>query len=304
MNKIAKSILLAIVLIAVTIGAVMLLHGHDIAVLNPQGEIAMKQRDLLVFTTVLSLVVIVPVFVMLIIFSVRYNATNKKKAVYHPDWEGNKFIEVIMWGIPCVIIVILGVVTWQSSHDLDPYKQIRSDVKPLEVQVISLQWKWLFIYPEQGVATVGELYVPKSVPVNFTITSDAPMNSFWVPSLGGQVYAMNGMSTKLSLIADHTGDFRGSSANISGAGFADMNFMVHAVSPQGFNSWLHTAQTSENELDSLSYAKLAKPATLDKPLTFRLTDETLYDTIVMKYMTPSKSDGQHGAIQTKMEGMQ
>lgn len=248
----------------------------------------MKQRDLLVFTTLLSLVVIVPVFAMLIIFSLRYSATNKKQGVYRPNWDGSKKLEAIWWGIPCVIILILSVITWQSTHELDPYKKLVSEVKPLNVQVISLQWKWLFIYPDQQVASVNLLQIPEDTPVNFTITSDAPMNSFWIPSLGGQVYAMSGMSTQLSLIADHPGDFKGSSANISGTGFADMNFTARAGSRAEFDKWVSETKQAGTPLDTKSYDELSRPGVVEQPIAYTLSEHNLYDTVLMKYMSHGK----------------
>lgn len=295
MKRLLQAIVITALVAAVVSTILFLSKDINIDVLNPQGEIAAKQRDLLVFTTLLSLVVIIPVFVMLITFSLRYNATNKKKAAYKPNWDGNNKLEAIWWGIPCVIILILSVITWQTTHELDPYKKLVSDVKPLNVQVVSLQWKWLFIYPDQGVASVNLLQIPKDTPVNFTITSDAPMNSFWIPSLGGQVYAMSGMSTQLSLIADKTGEFKGSSANLSGSGFADMTFTVRS-GPQGeFDAWVATLKNSNNKLDKASYDELARPATVETPLSYALAQENLYDTIVMKYMS-------HGSSHVHVEG--
>lgn len=295
MKRLLKAVVITALVAAVVSTILFLSKDINIDVLNPQGEIAAKQRDLLVFTTLLSLVVIIPVFVMLITFSLRYNATNKKKAVYKPNWDGNNALEAIWWGIPCVIILILSVITWQTTHELDPYKKLVSNVKPLNVQVVSLQWKWLFIYPDQGVASVNLLQIPKDTPVNFTITSDAPMNSFWIPSLGGQVYAMSGMSTQLSLIADKTGEFKGSSANLSGSGFADMNFTVRSGSQSEFDAWVATLRNSNNPLDKTSYDELARPAIVETPLSYTLTQPGLYDTIVMKYMS-------HGSNHVHVEG--
>lgn len=286
-KRVIKVSLLLVVLAAVVMGAMVLLHGAHIDVLNPQGEVAMKERNLIVFTLVLSLIVVVPVFTLLIVFSLKYRATNKKKAAYRPNWEGNRLLETIWWGIPCAIILVLGIVTWQSSHALDPYKHLDSKVKALNVQVVALQWKWLFIYPDQHVASVNLLEMPVNTPVNFSITSDAPMNSFWIPSLGGQIYAMSGMSTKLSLIANKTGDFKGSSANISGAGFADMHFTAHAATSADFATWVQKTQQSTKSLDETSYNQLAKPAAVKAPLFYKLSDQNLYDTIVMKYMMPA-----------------
>jgi cytochrome o ubiquinol oxidase subunit 2 len=290
-KRIIGAIVLLIVIAAVVVGANMLLRNVNIDVLNPQGEIAVKERNLIFFTLLLSSVVVVPVFALLIVFSLRYNATNKRKGMYRPNWDGNRTLETIWWGIPCAIILILGVVTWQTSHELDPYKHLDSNVQPLNVQVVSLQWKWLFVYPDLGVASVNLLQIPVGTPVNFSITSDAPMNSFWVPSLGGQVYAMTGMSTKLSLVADHTGDFKGSSANISGKGFSDMKFIARSSSRSDFDAWVKGIQNSKSYLDMTSYTELAKPATIDQPVFYALSDGALYDKIVAKYMTPMNMEG-------------
>lgn len=290
MKRLIKIILMLFIAGAIVAGATLLLKGVNIDVLNPQGEIAIKEYRLIIFTLLLSAIVVIPVFVMLVVFSLRYREGNKK-AAYRPNWGGNRFLEAIWWGIPCVIIVILGVVTWQSSHELDPYKDLDSSVAPINIQVVSLQWKWLFIYPDQQVASVNELIIPEKTPINFTITSDAPMNSFWIPSLGSQVYAMSGMSTELRLIADKTGEYRGSSANISGTGFADMNFMAKSRSKAGFDTWVQQTKSLTNGLDETTYATLAQPSVEKQPRYYALKDDSLYDKIVMKYMMPpAKND--------------
>lgn len=297
MKKLTKIVIALLIASAIVVGVTLLLKGINIDVLNPRGEIAIKERDLIVFTLLLSLVIVVPVFVMLVVFSLRYREGNKK-ATYRPNWDGNKYLEFIWWGIPCIFIFILSVVTWQSSHDLDPYKDINSSVKPINVQVVSLQWKWLFIYPDLGVASVNELNFPEKTPVNFTITSDAPMNSFWIPSLGGQVYAMSGMSTELRLIADSTGEYRGSSANLSGRGFADMKFMANSRTQADFDEWTKTTSVLPTKLNMTSYAQLTKQSTQEEPLFYALEDHNLYDKIVMKYMAPAH---QHNADKAETE---
>lgn len=291
MKKTTKIIAILIVLAAVVVGSVFLLQGLNFDVINSQGEVANKERDLLFFTLSLSLIVVIPVFTMLVVFSLRYREGNKKKAVYKPDWDFNWLLEAIWWGIPIVIILILSIVTWISTHDLDPYKPLDSDVKPVPVQVVALQWKWLFIYPEQGVASVNFLQFPEKTPVNFTITSDAPMNSFWIPSLGSQIYAMSAMSTKLHLMADRTGDFRGYSANISGEGFASMRFTARSSTKADFDTWISKLKSSPKSLDLTSYNKLAEPGVVDKPIHYRLGDPQLYDRIVLKYMMPQPIQG-------------
>jgi cytochrome o ubiquinol oxidase subunit 2 len=288
MNKKIKIVLLFVGVVGVIGIFAVLLNGHNIPVLNPKGTIADKQRDLIVFTTLLGLLVVAPVFVMLFTIAWKYRATNTK-ATYSPDWDHSRLYETIWWGIPCLIILVLGVVTWNATRDLDPYKPLASNVKPINIQVVALQWKWLFIYPDQGIATVNQIRFPEDTPINFEITADAPMNSFWIPSLGGQVYAMSGMSTKLHLMADQQGDYKGSSANISGEGFAGMKFTATATSTDAFNKWVNTTKKS-TALDGSEYDKLAKPSKDVVPVVYALGQPDLYDTIVMKYMAPS-TDG-------------
>jgi cytochrome o ubiquinol oxidase subunit 2 len=278
--------LLLLIVLGVVIGAGFFFQHFNVAVLNPEGEVARHQRDLIVFTTLLGFSVIIPVFGMLGIFAWRFREGNKK-AKYRPNWDGNKTLETIWWGIPCVIILVLSVVTWRTSHELDPFKALNSEVKPVNIQVVALQWKWLFIYPDQGVASANFLQIPEKTPVNLTVTADSPMNAIWIPALGGQVYAMSGMSTKLHLMADHTGDFKGSSANVSGKGFADMAFTVRAASKVDFNGWISQIESASTSLDMAAYTKLAQPASLAQPATYVLKDTNLYDKIVMKYMMPT-----------------
>lgn len=285
MNKKIKILFILLLILGLVAAAVVFFMNTNVAVLNPKGEVAMKQRDILVFSLLLISIVVIPVFVMLGIFAWRYRESNKR-AEYRPNWDSNKTLELIWWGIPFAIILVLAVVTWRTSHELDPYKTLASSTKPLNVQVVALQWKWLFIYPEQKLASVNILHVPEDTPINFTITSDAPMNAFWVPSLGTQVYAMSGMSTKLSLNATEPGDYKGSSSNISGERFADMTFTVKAMEASSFEGWVKNAQNNTKVLDQASYESLAKPGTTKSPEYFILKKPDLYDNIVMKYMMP------------------
>lgn len=257
----------------------------SVDVLQPQGEVAAKQRDLIVFTLGLSLIVVVPVFTLLFYFAWKYREGNRA-ARYMPEWDGNKWLEIIWWGIPCIIIGILSVVTWQTSHSLDPYKPLVSDVKPVKVQVVAMQWKWLFIYPELGIATTNDLRFLEKTPLNLEITADAPMNSFWIPSLGGQVYAMSGMTTKLHLSANTIGEYKGSSANISGEGYADMAFTARSLSDADFNEWVARVKTTGGALDMGRYEVLAQPSIVKEPGYFALKEDDLYTAIVMKYMMP------------------
>lgn len=262
---------------------IVIFKDANIPVLMPKGIIAEKERQLVFIAVALSMIVVIPVFIMLFVIAWRYREQNTK-ATYSPDWDSNKWIETLWWGVPLVIITILGVITWQSSHELDPFKPLSSATKPVKIEVVALQWKWLFIYPDYGVASVNEVSFPAHSPIDFEITADAPMNSFWIPSLGSQVYAMTGMSTQLHLQADQEGTYPGRSANISGEGFADMSFSAVASSQKGFDEWVKQAKQSGKNLDAGTYASLAKPGSESAPSFYTLKQTDLYDTIVMKYM--------------------
>ena len=238
------------------------------------------------FTLLLSIFVVVPVFVMTFFIVWRYRAdvAEEKGRDYKPNWDKNALIETIWWGIPCLIILVLAVVTWCSTHDLDPYKALDSSKKPLKVQVVALQWKWLFIYPEQRVASVNYLQIPEDTPIDFEITSDAPMNSFWIPRLGGQVYAMQGMTTQLHLMADEPGKFTGSSANLSGKGFAGMDFLVRSSTDQDFSDWVTAAKKTHHDLTTAEYKTLARPSEHNPHYYYGAVAPNLYDTIVNKFM--------------------
>jgi cytochrome o ubiquinol oxidase subunit 2 len=280
-------------------GAAVLLyvvaHIHGIAILEPKGPIARQEFHLLVLSTVIMLFVVIPVFVLTVVISIRYRATNKE-AKYLPDWDRDNRLESLWWGIPCAIIAALAVLAWTSSHTLDPYRPLSSSKPQMAVQVVAMDWKWLFIYPAQHIATVNYVEFPSGTPVAFQITSDAPMNSFWIPQLGGQIYAMAGMSTQLHLMADHPGTFNGLSANISGVGFAGMTFKAKSVSQGNFNNWVTQVQKSPNHLTALSYRNLSKPSQNNPVEYFATGDNSLYDNIVMKYMTnlPSTQSNLNG----------
>lgn len=192
---------------------------------RPEGQVGIEQKNLILIATGLMLLVVIPVIIMTLAFAWKYRASNKA-ATYTPDWSHSTKIEAAVWIIPILIIIALGYVTYHSTHKLDPYRPLDSDVKPVQIDVVALDWKWLFIYPEQGIATVNKIVFPANTPVNFRVTSDAVMNSFFIPGLGGQIYAMAGMTTKLHLIANENDEFDGISANYSGAGFTGMKFKL------------------------------------------------------------------------------
>ncbi len=274
------------------IGIGMWMRTADFQVLNAQGVVADKQLQLLIFATSLSLLVVIPVFGLLTFIALRYREGGSKKRTYSPDWDNNNAAEALWWGIPCILIGILSVVIWTSSHELDPYRPLESDKQPVNVQVVALQWRWLFIYPDEGIATINHLKFPEKTPVNFTITADAPMNSFWIPNLGGQVYAMSGMSTKLHLEANNVGEFNGSSANLSGKGFSKMKFTATALKGADYENWVQSVR-SEPPLDWTSYEKVSQPTEDMKTAMYQLTDTGLYDKIVNKYMPEHGHDNSH-----------
>ncbi len=260
---------------------------NDIAVLFPSGIIALEQRNLLFIIQALMLLVIFPVYILTFIFSWRYRAgADNKDATYDPDLTDNVVAEYIWWGFPLVMVLIAGTLTWVKTYELDPYKPIASEKKALEIEVVALQWKWLFIYPEEKIATINYLKIPVDTPVHFLITADAPMNSLWIPNLGGQIYAMPGMRTELNLIANEAGEFRGSSANISGEGFAGMHFITSAVPEEDYQEWLKAAKESSQDLDFDNYQSLALPSQEVPPETYLLKDGDLFNQIMMIYMAP------------------
>ena len=207
----SKLVIFILILVDIIILSWILLHNNNIAVLNPAGIIAEKEKNLIVIVTLLMFIVVIPVFALTIFIAYTYRESNTK-ATYSPDWDHNRILELLWWGIPCAIIFVLSIFAWQSSHDLDPYKPLNSNTSPITIDVIALDWKWLFIYPQQHIATVNLIEIPLNTPINFIITSDTVMNSFWIPNLGGQIYAMPGMSTQLHLMSDKTGSFYGSPA--------------------------------------------------------------------------------------------
>lgn len=279
-NKILK-IFLAII----AFGAVASLTGCKYAMLDPKGLIAAKEINLLVTATLLMLLVVIPVIFMALYFSWRYRASNTR-ATYAPEWSDNVLIELICWGASCAIIIIIATYTWFSSHDLDPYKPLDSDKKPITIQVVALDWKWLFIYPEQNIAAVNFVQFPVDVPVQFLITSEGPMNSILIPQLAGQIYAMAGMQTKLNLVANAPGDYQGISANFSGRGFADMKFVARATTQEQFNAWVAEAKQSSLVLTADEYTKLSQPSENNPVQIYSSVEKDIFQTVVMKAMMP------------------
>jgi cytochrome o ubiquinol oxidase subunit II len=264
--------------------AAVMLSGCNLVVMDPKGPVGMQEKDLIILAIALMLIPVIPVILMTIGFAWQYRASNKT-AKYDPDFEHSNRIEAVVWAIPCLIILALGAVTWVSTHELDPRAKIEAHEtatrsKPIEIEVVSLDWKWLFIYPEYGIASVNEMALPVGTPVHFRITSATVMNSFFIPQLGSQIYAMSGMETKLNLRADHAGSYDGISANYSGFGFAAMKFKANAMSEADFEAWVAHARTSPSALDMVAYNALAKPGMTGKPVFYAKTDGELFHHIL------------------------
>ena len=292
----------AIVVIAVI--GFLLLQNVNIDVLQPKGVVASQQRNLLFIALAMSALVVIPVFIMLGIFAYKYRADRQAKD-YQPEWKENSKLEAVWWGIPMTIIATLAVITWYTSHSLDPYKPIAAKHSAVNVQVIALQWKWLFLYPDDHIATVNYLKVPKGVPVHFSLTADAPMSAFWIPALGSQIYNMNGMSSQLNLLATSEGVYKGYTTNINGKGYADMTFDVDTVSHAHYHEWLALTNTRNlPQMNMAAFTALRKPSVEKSVKTFTLSDDNLYNQVLEKYMQPSSMQDmkQYTGVNNEMDG--
>ena len=268
---------------AMALGAALLTGACDRAViLNPKGPIADAQRGLLIDAFSVMLIVVVPVIVMAILFAWRYRASNRD-ATYAPTWAYSARIDAVVWLVPALIVIAVGVLVWRSTHKLDPYREIVSDVPPLDIQVVAQDWKWLFIYPEQGIAVVNQMAIPAGRPISLRITSDTVMNSFYVPALAGQIYAMAGMQTRLQMLADAPGKFVGRNTQYSGGGFSDQFFEVVASSPADFDAWVAKTKQAPAKLDAAAYAKLAEKSRLVPIAYFSGVEPRLFDSIIARY---------------------
>ena len=275
-----RSVVLAILFItAATLG------GCSGGVLDPKGPIAAAERLIMLNSTGIMLAIVIPTILATLGVAWWFRSSNKR-ARYLPDFEYSGRVELLVWSIPAMTVLLVGGVTWLSSYDLDPPKPIASAVKPVRVQVVALDWKWLFIYPDEAVASVNHLTIPVGTPISFELTSSGVMNSFFVPQLGGQIYTMAGMVTRLHLLADETGTYRGMSSNYSGAGFSDMHFKVDAVPAEGFAQWVAATRTTGPVLDAQTYSNLAKPSKAVTPFSYRAVAPDLFKGIVSSLSTP------------------
>ena len=279
------------------LAAAGLLSGcNNMVLMAPSGDVASQQRDLIIYSTVLMLLIIVPVIALTVLFAWRYRASNMA-ADYAPEWDHSTQLELVIWAAPLIIIIALGALTWISTHTLDPYRPLQrldasrpmpAAAQPLVVEVVALDWKWLFFYPELDIATVNELAAPVDRPITFKITASSVMNSFFIPALAGQIYAMPGMETKLHAVINKPGEYEGFSANYSGAGFSGMRFRFHGLSTADFDKWVAQAHAAKTELNRARYLELEKPSENHPVQRFGAIEPGLYDAVLNRCVEPNR----------------
>ena len=263
----------------------LFLAGCSSALLDPKGQVGAEQRTLILTAFGLMLIVVIPVIAMTLLFGWRYRRSNSV-AKYLPDWAHSNVIEAVVWIVPCAIIAVLALLTWKTSHSLDPHKSLESDVAPIEIQAVALDWKWLFIYPEQGIASVNEVAFPVDTPVRFRVSSGSVMNAFFIPHLGSQIYAMAGMDNDVHLIADEMGSYPGRSTNYSGAGFSGMTFEAKVTTPADFDAWVETVRGAPQTLTyPEGYEALAEPSESNPVEYFSAVSPSLYESILKSFHT-------------------
>ena len=278
-------------------GAACALSGcRDYNLFDAKGPVGAAEANILIIASVIMLAIIVPTMIATIVFAWWYREGNTR-AQYRPNWAFSGRIELVVWSVPLLTIIFLGGIAWIGAHRLDPMTPLDSDRKPIEVQVVSLDWKWLFIYPEHGVASVNRLVMPAATPVHFRLTSSSVWNSFFVPRLGSMIYTMRGMTTRLNLMADREGELHGLSTHFSGDGFADMNFPVSVASDADFAEWVQQARNSSLRLDAAAYGELAKQSIADPPRTYGSVDPNLFDGIVAQTVPPGPGPSAPGGVE-------
>lgn len=279
-------------------------------VLNPAGDVASQQGQLVITATLLMLIIIVPVIALTLLFAWKYRQGNTE-AEYDPEWHHSTKLELVIWTVPLLIVIALGAITWIGTHKLDPYRPLNridaqrpvpADMQPLEVQVVAMDWKWLFLYPEQGIATVNELAAPVDRPILFKLTATSTMNALYVPDLAGMIYAMPGMQTELNAVINKPGVYKGRSSHYSGAGFSGMTFKFHGLSDSDFADWVQKAKTEGRPLDKATYLNLAKPSERDPVQRFASVEEGLYDKVLNRCVEDGKLCMQHMMASTAQGG--
>ena len=300
-------------------GLILPLAGCNTILLNAPGDIARQQGDLIIVSTLLMLIIIVPVISLILFFAWRYRASNKN-ATYKPDWDHSLQLELVIWAAPLLIIIALGAITWISTHTLDPYRPldriaegrpVPEGTEPLVVEVVALDWKWLFLYPEQGIATVNELAAPVDRPIEFRLTSSTVMNAFYIPALAGMIYTMPGMQTELNAVMNAPGEYEGFSSNYSGAGFSGMRFRFHALDEAGFHDWVAKVRDG-GKLDRQTYLVLEKPSEREPVQHFGSVEDGMFDAILNRCVDPRRMcmhemmaiDAGNGAGRSGEEGLQ
>jgi len=274
------------VVIAV-IGISIVLASENALVVHPRGVIAHSILELIITNIILMLIIIVPTYILLFTVVWKYCIKNED-AKFDPDHTFGPAGVLLMWGLPSIIVAVMSVITWNATHQLNPYKPIESTIKPLTVQVVAMDWKWLFIYPELGIATLNYLHIPDQTPIHFRLTADgSPMNSFWIPQLSGQIYSMTGMSTQLFLMAAGPGEYVGKAVEINGEGYADMTFPVKSSSSKDFEDWISQVKKSSVHLTNDAYQELVKPSVNKSTILFSDVEKDLYHKIIHKYMYPT-----------------
>jgi cytochrome o ubiquinol oxidase subunit 2 len=275
----------------------LLLGGCNLVLLDPSGDVARQQSDIMIITTIIIALIIVPVLVAIGVVAWRYRASNKR-ATYDPHWDHSPQLELWVWAGPLLIIIAVGAVSWIGTHQTDPYRPldrvaaghpVPADIKPLEVDVVSLRWKWLFLYPQYGIATVNELAAPVDRPIRFQLTGDTMMDSFFVPALAGQIYTMPGMQTILHGVINQPGEYKGFSANFSGSGFTDMRFMFHGMTTQDFDAWVGKVRAAGGDLDLAAYDRLREPSRATPVQYYAKFDADLYRRILNMCVRPGET---------------
>lgn len=289
-----------------SLASLLVLAGCTGGVLDPKGPVSLGNSTLLIDSVAIMLAIVIPTIIATIAFAWWFRASNTK-ARRLPDWEFSGSIEIVVWAIPLLTILLLGGVAWIGSYAFDPFKAVEGKGKPLEVQVVSLDWKWLFIYPEQGVASINELAVPAGRPLHLTLTSSSVMNAFFVPQLGSMIYTMNGMATQLWLRADEKGEYLGLSSHYSGEGFPDMHFAVKSMAPEQFDAWVGQAHASTSRLDNVAYNRLARQSLKDPVSMYGGVDAGLFERVVRGELPPGpgpgvEDRGAHAAPRVPMKG--
>jgi cytochrome o ubiquinol oxidase subunit 2 len=290
MMKLNRQGLLKFIRLSSLCAAAFLGGCSQLLLLDPKGPLGVSERFVIVAAFVLMLIVVIPVFILAHWFPRKYRASNTK-ADYAPKWNYSLKIDLAMWLVPIAIVTALGFLSWNGTHNLDPYKPIDTGVEPVRIEVVSLDWKWLFIYPEHGIAVVNELVFPAKVPLSFRLTSDTVLTSFFIPQLGSQIYAMAGRQTRLHLLADERGSYEGHNQQFSGHGYSDMHFNAIAFSPEQFEAWVQQARQAPNRLDLARYEELEKPSISHAVTYFSSVEPGVFERIIRKYVGAEMNPG-------------